>query len=678
MASIKDDDLWDFSNLAEELVIKLEQSSNDKANDLLGKGGALAAPQDGAVTTTGGGGGTGPGQPAFAPTPADPKDPRIDIKIKQGEQDRMHEEALQSLIKNDDNIYQRSGELVYITREPEIGKEYVHDRSMQKSILLRPGTPKICTMSRPALKLSLTKTAKWWKPDRKLIGHFNRANVEDDIVKMLLDKTDWPGIKHIAGILETPSFSPDGTLISTPGYDHKTNYLYYPTITIADIPDRPTQQDAADALKFIWTNVFPDFPYKDLGPWDPADTDRSIRYAKACKDCPDAFVAISALLTIIARPAITGPVPGAIFEASSQGSGKSLQIHAIAMIATGRAAGLATFPTGRDGRTNEEELEKILAAYALYGARIIAFDNIKGELGGPAIEKVMTAYQTIDLRVLGLSKIATLPWGATLLCSGNNMSMSSDVAQRNTLSRLEPTTEDPRKRSASEFRHANLLAWIQENRAELVRAALIILRAFFIARAEQRLSGPSWGSFEAWSQVVPLAIRYAGGPDVMATRPTESISEDSEGDAHNAILDNWPPAFNKGVKVRKEGPEKNGLKTDIKRLWDAEKDSKNHADESDDGMKASDIVKYTYENEVSGGLKPNDNEKYFAELRGAFRTLTHTADGKVPGATRLGNALRKLRGKIKHGKKLEGSKHPTDNVLCWQVIDINKPREKKT
>ncbi len=56
-----------------------------------------------------------------------------------------------------------------------------------------------------------------------------------------------------------------------------------------------------------------------------------------------------------------------------------------------------TFPM-RNGEPAEDELEKILAAYALGGSSLVAFDNITGNLAGAALDKVLTAVRSIDLR----------------------------------------------------------------------------------------------------------------------------------------------------------------------------------------------------------------------------------------------------------------------------------------
>jgi hypothetical protein len=288
-----------------------------------------------------------------------------------------------------------------------------------------------------------------------------------------------------------------------------------------------------------------------------------------------------------------------------------------------------TFPT-HDGKVDEAELEKILAAYALAGARAIAFDNIKGTLGGSALEKAMTAVDSIDLRVLGSSETRTMPWSAIMLFSGNNMAMSDDVAQRVLCSRLESERDDPRSRPSMWFRHARLLDWIRVHRAHLVRACLVILRAFIVA--ETKSDAGNWGSFEAWSALIPSAILYAGGPNILELRQRASSVDNGEGAAHAALMKWWPT---------REYPN---------------------------GVKLGALLKYANfqdEKEIEKGEKPPDS---LDEFRNALRELTGTPDGRIPSIGPLGAQFRGLRGKWRDGCKIDGVKDKHTGIMAWQVV----------
>lgn len=564
-------------------------------------------------------------------------DDDLAIIVAPGELPRMINDAVKVLAARDSNMYQRAGDLVTLVREPKQTEEFDEAPSSGKeakpkkqnyNILLRPGTPRIRTVVAPLLVERLAAAATWVRSVKsKQKGAPPRwVELDPDMktVASVLARKDWPGIRPLRGIIETPIFTPTYQIFTEPGYDPETTFVHLPSVVFDAVPENPTQEDAQAALRYLWTELFSDFPYRGIGPLDPADTTRELRFELA-RACPDAFAAVSLLLTILSRPAVRGAVPGVVFEASTQGSGKSLQINVVSLVATGRAASFATFPIGREGRPNEEELEKLLGSYALAGVQIVAFDNIKGLLGGPALEKVQTAVDSVALRVLGASDLRILPWSAVMAFSGNNMSMSEDTAQRNLLSRLESALEDPRSRNKTEFRHPDLLTWIEGNRPALVRAAFIILKAWAVA--ESKPDAGTMGSFEAWSAVVPSAILYAGGPNVLAARPKDGNSDDSESEAHATLLRMWP--FTEAITAANV----------VKKLFDGE------------------------------GPQQRNTPKNYMELRGAVRELTNTQEGKTPNPNGFGYVLRKFRDKIRGGLKLVG-KPNRDGTVEWRVMKV--------
>ena len=557
------------------------------------------------------------------------------IRIEAGQLPRMVREGIAAIAMHPD-IYQRMGQLVTIVREPE--RLDMSERAIRKGrdITLRPGTPKIEKVSLSALRSHLSEVAEWQKfvaskrKDAAGEGEWVPANADSSATAAILDPTSiggWPDVRPIRGILESPSLAPSGSIILKPGYDAETGLLHLPSVDVGKIEDKPTRAQARAALKYLWTELFCDFPYLGLGESDPTDVERKKRYEQACK-MPDAFVGVAALLAMFARPAIKGPILGSVFEAAAQGSGKSLQIDVISTVATGRGASLGTFPT-HDGKVDEGELEKILASHAIAGSRLVVFDNVEGTLGGQSLAKAMTATNSISLRVLGASDQRTLPWTASIMFSGNNMAMNRDVADRVLCARLESEADKPRDRPVKNFRHPRLLSWIEANRDMLVRACLVILRAFIVA--EDKSDAGTWGSFEAYSELIPAAILYAGGPNVLDLLKKRATMADSEDEAHGALIKWWPTT------------------------------SYPH------GVKAVELLRYAnfqQEKEIESGKEPPDS---LDELRGALRELTQTRDGYMPSTSSLGCALRGLRGKWRSGSKIDSEKDRT-GVMVWRVV----------
>jgi hypothetical protein len=363
-------------------------------------------------------------------------------------------------------------------------------------------------------------------------------------------------------------------LIQSPGYDAATGYLYVPNLSFPTVAARPTQADAQAALAEL-ADVFVDFPFRD-------DAAR--------------YVPIAALLTLLARPAILGSVPGFVVDAATPGTGKTLSLDAVAIIATGRSAGRMTFP---EGRNRNEELEKVLASFALQGAALINFDNVSDAFGGDALNKVLTSTDTVDFRVLGKSEVVSVVW----------------------------PLENPEERTG--FQHSNLLAWVSAHRARLVCAALTVLRAFVVAD-RPRGGCAEWGSFEAWAALVPPAIVFAGGANVLDARVTaSSIVEDPDRAAHRIII------------------------ADLPRL-----------DHAGRGMKTADIIAALYPPERQRGQPcPPDG---FDDRREALENMTNTPPGKVPGAKQVGNQLRRFLKRVVGGKML-ASQLDRKGIVLWSV-----------
>ena len=601
-------------------------------------------PDPGAASPEWDGQGPPPGDPPDHLDAIDHPNPDRDkplVRIVAGELSRMIVDTIRALGEGDANLFQRAGQLVTIVRESERREPYESDVRRGADVLTRPGTPKLHDAAAMLLERA-DGAARWEKFDArrgerdkghggKAAGEWVPANPDLTTVRQIAVRRQWPGIRPIRGIIETPCLAPSGRIVVAPGYDEETGYMLLPSCDVGTIADAPPRKHAQAALQWLWIETACDFPFRGLGESDPArDPDRLLRFARA-KEIVDAFVGVATLLSIFARGAIAGAVPGGLFEAAGQGSGKSLQIHVQAMIATSRAAPVATFPT-RDGRPNEEELEKVLGGYALAGARIVAFDNIRGLLTGATLEKVLTAVETVDLRILGASGQHTLPWWAVLLFSGNNMVMSDDVAQRLLVSRLESSWEDPRSRPSATFRHADLLGWIREHRARLVRACLVILRSFIAARAAGiEVPDPGTrGSFEAWSRIIPGALMWAGGPNILGAFPEAGRGGDEEGEAHATLMRHW----------RAE--------------WD--------------GQKASTILEAIFRGEADHREGAPANLDGLGDARSAVRSLTKCRERDQPSAHAFGMRLRGLRGKIRGGMKIHTEQDKSSKAALYWMI----------
>jgi putative DNA primase/helicase len=422
------------------------------------------------------------------------------------------------------------------------------------------------------------------------------------ILSAFLGMLDWLHIRPIVGILEAPSLRPDGSVLQTPGYDEATGYLYVPSCEYPRINDEPTHSDAVLSYARL-AEVFCDFPY----------VDPSHRSA-----------VVASILALVGRPAILGSVPAFLFDASSRRSGKTLQVDVISLIASGRPAARMTYPV------DDQELEKVLAGYALAGARMVNFDNVAGAFGGPALDKCITAVDTVDLRVLGASVMRTVTWRAVVFASGNNVSGRGDILERVLSPRLESPLEHPEKRDPTTLRHPNLRDWVRAHRTELVAHALVILRAYCAAGRPHQHVGP-WGGFEAFTELVPAALAWCGAPDPLGARRGGDGEQDPTRLAESALLAGWD------------------------RLC---------ASLHERFLTVSAALRAIYP--PPKREEPNDGHD---ALREAIGELTRVPTGATPDARRVGEAIRKLRNKTIDGRRFvaEGA---TGGVTRWMVVRV--------
>lgn len=333
------------------------------------------------------------------------------------------------------------------------------------------------------------------------------------VLNAFLGALDWPHVRPLTGITECPALRPDGTVLQDAGYDAATGYLYLPSCDYLRVADEPTHSDAVLSYTKL-AEVFCDFPYV-------SDEHRS--------------AVVASILSLVARPAIEGSVPAFFFDASSRRSGKTLQVDVVSLIVSGRAASRMTFPE------TDEELEKVLAGYALVGARMINFDNLSGPVGGAALDKCITAVDTVDLRVLGTAAMRSLVWRAVVFASGNNIRgrHGSDILERVLAPRVESPLDHPEKRDPSTLRHPDLRAWTRANRGVLVHAALTILRAYCAAGRPRAASVEPWGGFEPWTALIAQALVWTGAPNPLGARRGGDDDQDPVRRAQHVLVSRW-------------------------------------------------------------------------------------------------------------------------------------------
>lgn len=375
------------------------------------------------------------------------------------------------------------------------------------------GVPVLRALPKATLREMLCRVATWQRVEPR--GHegqgaWKSAIPGEAIVQGVADRGRWPGLRPILGIARTPFLRRDGSVCDQPGYDKASGYVLVCSQPFPAVPERPSLKEARAALDCLLDLVC-DFPFVDE---------------------PSRHVPLAALLTLLALPALGGAnVPAFLFDATTPGTGKSLLLDVICILATGREVPKSSW-------REDEEMAKVFGAAALEGASVLAFDNISPEIpfGGSAVELVLTCSGQYKPRILGRSEIPTLPWRAVLLATGNNVSVRGDTRRRVLLSRQQTTLERPEERD--DFKYPLLREVAQARRGAVVAAALTLLRAHAVAgrpAAVRRI-----GSFETWGAMVASALAWAGGANVLDAMPRPDTADDPILSALRVVLEAWP------------------------------------------------------------------------------------------------------------------------------------------
>jgi len=331
-----------------------------------------------------------------------------------------------------------------------------------------------------------------------------------------MSRPEWPEFPVLDGIVETPTISPSGELVDTPGYDQSSRLCYIPApdFHLPKLPDDP------DATQITWSRdllreVFDGFPFVD--------------------GASRANV-IGLLMTPVVRPAIGGLVPLALLDAPVAGTGKSLVTEVVALVATGRYAEMLS-----QHKTDDEQ-RKAITAILMQGSPLIVMDNVMGRLSSAALSRALSANVWKD-RILGVSENATLPNRATWMATGNNILLGGDLPRRTYLIQMDPEMAHPERRS--DFLHPDLKAWVLEERAHILTAILTLARAWFAA-GRPAADVPVIGGYEQWTATVGGILAHAGIDGFLGNlERLRDVVDPSEGQWQN-FLEVWYAEFGPG------------------------------------------------------------------------------------------------------------------------------------
>jgi phage/plasmid primase-like uncharacterized protein len=372
------------------------------------------------------------------------------------------------------------------------------------------GRPAPRTMTEDRLRHALARLADWRRMAKN--GDLVPTAPPALLLKNLLATPD-PALPVLTGIVTAPVFGKEGTLITESGYHPAARLLYEPSqgFALPAIPERPTPADVAAARSLLLDELLGDFPF--VGEAERAH-------------------ALALVLLPFVRPIIPGPTPLHMVEKPAAGTGATLMVDVISIIATG--AGASVMVEGRD----EDEWRKRLTAKLREIPSILLIDNLRRQLDASSVAAALTAPYWED-RVLGKSEMTRFPIRCVWIATGNNPQFSNEMARRMVRIRLDPHEDQPWLRKG--FRHPNLLAWVWQRRARLVAACLTLGRAWIAAAMPRHQK--TIGSFETWAQVMGGILEVAGVPGFLGNLKEMYEAADAEGSIWRGFVGLWWDRF---------------------------------------------------------------------------------------------------------------------------------------
>src|SRR5215211_4297527 len=383
----------------------------------------------------------------------------------------------------------------------------------------------------------LTRAADFYRQPKK--GDPEDVFPPRDVARYVLSATRW-ALPSLSGITTIPTFRPDGSVLSERGYDPITALIYDPPAGFGvSVPETPTRADVQDALALIdeWIGQF---PYQD-------QTSLANTLALA--------------LTPVLREAITGPVPLAALDKPSPGTGATLLVESLAVATSGAEPGALGVTK------DDDETRKQITAKLRTGERWLFLDNVAVELKTSALARALTATEWED-RILGVSKTTRVPQRAVWVATGNNLSLSLEIARRSYWIRMDAKLARPWERPATAFKHPDLKDWTRTRRADLLSALLTIGRSWFAKGKPVPAGAPTLGSFESWSRTLAGVLHAAGVEGFLQNSAQLYGRATEDTGSWEAFLNAWREAYD-GERVTARKVAEDLYKEDYKAMREA-------------------------------------------------------------------------------------------------------------
>jgi len=376
-----------------------------------------------------------------------------------GEQAQKALSALQKNNEQSPNIFVFNGRLTRVDLYPsKTGERHL----------------KLVEMDTRTLRFELENAAKFVTVNQQKGGAETICPPPKLVCEYILAMSHYDGFQELTRLVSAPFVAGDGRVITSPGYDDQTGIFYHQAIPLKIPNTEPTEKNLAWAKRLILDELLCDFPFAS-----EADRANAIAY----------------FLLPFCRELINGATPLHLISAPAQGSGKTLLGEVLSKVFNPLQS-ICSAPKNLDA---DAEWRKSITTRLVSQSSHVFFDNVTGKLEVASLAAAITTTTWSD-RLLGQNKEITAPNNAAWLITGNNLSLGEDMIRRTVEVRLDSQCENPFERD--NFKHSNLRRWVDEQRGNLIAAAIILIRNWINLGKPTPQNLPAIGSFEQWRDVL--------------------------------------------------------------------------------------------------------------------------------------------------------------------------------
>ena len=305
---------------------------------------------------------------------------------------------------------------------------------------------------------------------------------------------------ELSEVKASPYFGPEGRLILREGYDaHSETFLALENLGVPDVPAKPRPFHVIRAKRLL-TEVICDFPL------DGVESRQEI-FARGLLNRGEPLPSFAHIVCLIIERAvrlmIDGPTPVYTPTKPAPGTGAGALIGAVTLMAIGKKAAAEPMPS------DDTEYAKVMGAHISNASEYSFFDNMNAAIDlGTFASNVSEG--RVRTRLLGSSRMIEAEVRHTWIAAANNIKGTTEILRRMVMIELDAKVANPEQRKPEGgWLHAELPRWINENRADLVWAVLVLVQNW-IAKGMVPWEGQPKASFEAWSRVMGGILRDAG------------------------------------------------------------------------------------------------------------------------------------------------------------------------